>query len=225
MRKILYPVVTILLLFLGSNMFGQKLKNDVDSASYALGINLADNLIKSGLNGVDFDVDILAEAFKNRLNETEILIGDREAQSFLNSFYKRVIEKKAEKGIEIEKSFLLENKKRKGVTETESGIQYEIIKKGKGKKPFAHSKVKVHYVGTLENGKEFDNSYKRDNPLVIRLNSVIKGWEEGVQLMKVGAKYKFYIPSALGYGKRGAGSDIPPNSLLIFEIELLEIVE
>ncbi|MCT4637276.1 MAG: FKBP-type peptidyl-prolyl cis-trans isomerase [Bacteroidales bacterium] len=223
MRKILFPLIGLLFLLSGSSVFGQTLKNGVDSASYALGVSFAENMMKSGF--VDIDVDILAKAFKDRIVEKDVLISDNDANSFLNKYFMNLKLKAEEMAIAKEKAFLGENKKREGVIETASGIQYEVIKKGKGNKPFAHNKVKVHYVGTLENGKEFDNSYKRNDPLVIKLSSVIKGWEEGVQLMNVGAKYKFYIPSALGYGKRGAGSDIPPNSLLIFEIELLEIVE
>jgi FKBP-type peptidyl-prolyl cis-trans isomerase FklB len=223
MRKILFPLIVLIFFFSGSNVLGQKLKNDVDSASYALGLTFAENMIKSGF--VDIDMDILAKAFKDRLNEKEMLISDSDANSFLNTFFRNLASRVEQIALEKEKTFLEKNKKRKGVEETASGIQYEVIKRGNGNRPLAHNKVKVHYVGTLENGKEFDNSYKRNDPLVVKLNSVIKGWQEGVQLMYVGSKYKFYIPSALGYGKRGAGNDIPPNSLLIFEIELLEIVE
>ncbi len=120
-------------------------------------------------------------------------------------------------------AFLLENGKRPEVTTTESGLQYEVIKQGKGKKPTAESTVKVHYAGSLIDGTEFDSSYKRGEPTSFGVTQVIKGWTEGLQLMNVGSKYKFYIPYSLGYGERGAGQDIPPYATLIFEVELLGI--
>ena len=119
--------------------------------------------------------------------------------------------------------FLEKNKAKKGVKTTNSGLQYEILKAGTGKSPAAVDTVEVHYRGTLLNGTEFDSSYKRQSSAKFPLNKVIKGWTEGLQLMKEGAKYKFYIPSELGYGPRGAGPNIPPNAMLIFEVELLKV--
>jgi len=120
------------------------------------------------------------------------------------------------------KTFLEENSKRPEVTTTESGLQYEILQDGTGEKPSGPtSRVTVHYEGRLTNGNVFDSSYKRNQPATFGLNQVISGWTEGVQLMPQGAKFRFYIPSELGYGSRGAGS-IPPNSTLIFDVELLE---
>ena len=119
--------------------------------------------------------------------------------------------------------FLAENKLRDGVKTTESGLQYEVIKLGKGKKPTAESTVKVHYEGTLIDGTVFDSSYKRGEPIEFPLSGVIKGWTEGLQLMPVGSTYKLYIPYQLGYGDRGAGQSIPPYSALIFTVELLDI--
>ncbi|HEY0895083.1 MAG TPA: FKBP-type peptidyl-prolyl cis-trans isomerase [Sphingobacteriaceae bacterium] len=121
------------------------------------------------------------------------------------------------------KAFLEENKKKPGVKSIPSGLQYEVIKSGTGPKPKATDEVTVHYKGTLLNGKQFDSSYDRNEPLTLSLNQVIKGWTEGVQLMSVGSKYRFFIPYELGYGERGAGEDIPPYSTLIFEIELIRI--
>ncbi|MBO7428751.1 MAG: FKBP-type peptidyl-prolyl cis-trans isomerase [Paludibacteraceae bacterium] len=125
--------------------------------------------------------------------------------------------------MEEQKQFLANNKKRPGVIETPSGLQYEILKMGDGTKPNSvNSRVKVHYAGTLMDGKEFDSSYKRGEPAEFELKNVIKGWTEGLQLMPVGSKFKFYIPSDLGYGEHGQGP-IPAYSTLIFEVELLDV--
>ena len=120
--------------------------------------------------------------------------------------------------------FLMENEKKDGIITTESGLQYSVITEGNGPKPKNNSVVKVHYRGTLINGKEFDSSYKKGKPISFQLNRVIKGWTEGLQLMSVGSKYRFFIPSYLGYGKRGAGRLIGPGTTLIFDVELLDIV-
>tara|TARA_Y100000052_G_C2907329_1_gene60383 strand:+ start:231 stop:614 length:384 start_codon:yes stop_codon:yes gene_type:complete len=120
-------------------------------------------------------------------------------------------------------AYLDENAKKDDVTTTNSGLQYRVIKEGTGHKPRPTDKVTVHYAGKLVNGKEFDSSYKRGQPIDFPLNAVIPGWSEGVQLMQEGAKYEFVIPSQLGYGARGAGGVIPGNATLIFEVELLKI--
>jgi FKBP-type peptidyl-prolyl cis-trans isomerase len=121
------------------------------------------------------------------------------------------------------KKFLEENAKKEGVNVTSSGLQYKVIKEGYGTKPKATETVVVHYRGTLIDGTEFDSSYKRNQPISFPLNGVIAGWTEGLQLMKTGAKYEFYIPYNLAYGERGAGGVIPPYATLIFEVELLEV--
>ncbi|MEO5910790.1 MAG: FKBP-type peptidyl-prolyl cis-trans isomerase, partial [Pelobium sp.] len=126
---------------------------------------------------------------------------------------------------EAGKKFLEDNKKNPKVTVTPSGLQYEVLTLGTGVKPKATDTVTVHYKGTLLDGKEFDSSYSRNEPLTLPLNSVIPGWTEGVQLMPAGSKYRFYIPYQLAYGERGAGQDIPPFSTLIFDIELLKVGE
>jgi FKBP-type peptidyl-prolyl cis-trans isomerase FkpA len=119
--------------------------------------------------------------------------------------------------------FLAENATKEGVTTTASGLQYKVLTEGTGKSPKATDTVLVHYAGTLINGTEFDSSYKRKEPIEFPLNGVIAGWTEGVQLMKEGAKFRFFIPSKLAYGTRGAGRDIGPNQTLIFEVELLKV--
>jgi FKBP-type peptidyl-prolyl cis-trans isomerase FkpA len=126
--------------------------------------------------------------------------------------------------LEQGRTFLLENGKREGITTTASGLQYEVLREGNGSNPKATDTVLVHYEGTLISGKVFDSSYKRNEPIDFPLNQVIKGWTEGVQLMKEGAKYRFYLPTELAYGSGGAGRDIGPNEALIFDVELLEVM-
>jgi len=136
---------------------------------------------------------------------------------------KNLLQQNSEKKMEEQKKFLEENAKRENVKTTASGLQYEVLQEGNGEKPSgAASRVTVHYEGSLINGNVFDSSYKRNQPATFGLNQVIPGWTEGVQLMNKGAKYRFYIPSELGYGARGAGSSIPPHATLIFDVELLE---
>ncbi len=135
---------------------------------------------------------------------------------------KNFLNQKTNGQMEAGKQFLEENAKREGVTTTASGLQYEVLKEGSGAKPSsASSRVTVHYEGKLTNGNIFDSSYKRNDPATFGLNQVISGWTEGVQLMNEGSKYRFFIPSELGYGSRGAGASIPPNATLIFDVELL----
>jgi FKBP-type peptidyl-prolyl cis-trans isomerase FklB len=140
-------------------------------------------------------------------------------------------QRKAEMAPMIEKNkregaaFLEENKKKEGVVTTASGLQYKVITKGTGPSPKATDKVKVHYKGTLLDGKVFESSYDTNQPIEFLLNQVIKGWNEGLQLMQVGAKYQFFIPYDLGYGEMGRGDKIPPSTVLTFEVELLDIVK
>lgn len=136
---------------------------------------------------------------------------------------KNLLTQKTDQQMEAGKQFLEDNAKKEGVTTTPSGLQYEVLLEGNGPKPAgATSRVTVHYEGKLTNGNVFDSSYKRNQPATFGLNQVIAGWTEGVQLMSQGSKYRFYIPSELGYGARGSGGSIPPNSTLIFDVELLE---
>jgi FKBP-type peptidyl-prolyl cis-trans isomerase FklB len=136
---------------------------------------------------------------------------------------KNLLQQNSEKKMEEQKKFLEENTQKENVKTTTSGLQYEVLQEGNGEKPSGPtSRVTVHYEGSLINGNVFDSSYKRNQPATFGLNQVITGWTEGVQLMNKGAKYRFYIPSELGYGARGAGASIPPHATLIFDVELLE---
>ncbi|MBQ6983648.1 MAG: FKBP-type peptidyl-prolyl cis-trans isomerase [Paludibacteraceae bacterium] len=173
-----------------------------------------------GIEGLETNYDLIKQGFINGLYNYTEQMDSQEA----NQYVEQVINgrKYGETKAEGEK-FLQENALRDGVKVTESGLQYEVLREGKGAKPTAEQTVKVHYEGTLIDGTVFDSSYQRGEPIEFPLNGVIKGWTEGLQLMPVGSKYKLYIPYELGYGERGAGQSIPPYAALIFTVELLEI--
>ena len=230
MKKI---VILSLLAIFATNLFAQQPKTTTDSISYVLGANigegLSQNLKQFGIQ-VNWDFVKLglgeAAAGQNRFSTEQMQAVfakldelAAEGQKVQEAEQKVLYEKtKAEQN-----AFLEKNKKVKGVMTTASGLQYKIVKLGKGAKPTAADKVKVHYHGTLINGKVFDSSVDRGEPISFPLSGVIPGWTEGVQLMPVGSKFVFYIPSELGYGERGAGDLIAPGSTLIFDVELLEI--
>lgn len=193
-----------------------------DSLSYAIGVQVADFYKMQGVENVN--ADMVKKGFNDVYKNTPTITPDQASmtiqqklQEFMNSKNKMVKEEGTK--------FLEENKKREGVITLPSGLQYEILKAGTGPIPTAQSTVLAHYAGSLINGKEFDNSYKRGEPLEIPVTGVIQGWVEALQLMPVGSKWKLFIPSELGYGDRGAGRDIPGGAALIFDIELVEIVK
>jgi FKBP-type peptidyl-prolyl cis-trans isomerase len=203
------------------------LDNEVKKFSYAMGMDVGQSI--KGL-GAEVDQAALNAAINDVLSGSPLKLEAAESTKIKQDFFRKkqeaqVAERKAS-GAENKakgEAFLAENAKKEGVTVTASGLQYEVIKQGDGVKPKPTDTVKVHYQGTLLDGTEFDSSYKRGQPISFPLNGVIKGWTEGVALMPVGSKYKFYIPSDLAYGERGAGAKIAPNSTLIFIVELLGI--
>lgn len=196
--------------------------NSTDSLSYSIGVQVAEYYKTMGVEKVN--TDYIAKAFKDVLGEKTLLISEdacnMNIQQKLQQFMAQKISASKEAGIK----FLEENKKRPGVITLPDGLQYEIITKGTGPIPTAADTVQANYIGTLINGEEFDNSYKRGQPLTIPVSGVIRGWTEALTMMPVGSKWKLFIPSDLGYGDRGAGGAISGGSALIFEIELLNIV-
>ncbi|MCY2968147.1 MAG: FKBP-type peptidyl-prolyl cis-trans isomerase [Planctomycetota bacterium] len=194
-----------------------ELKDSKDRASYGIGRNIGDSLKNDGL---DVDVTLLARGIADALAGTENPQTEEEFRDAITAFQKSIQDKAAAKNEE----FLKANAKKEGVKSLPSGLQYQVLKEGKGKKPTAKDTVEAHYKGTLLSGKVFDSSYDRGEPAQFPLSGVIKGWTEGVPLMQVGAKYKFWIPSDLAYGPRGRPPVIAPNSVLIFEIELLKVI-
>ncbi|PST84205.1 peptidylprolyl isomerase [Pedobacter yulinensis] len=197
------------------------LKTPLDSASYAFGSSIGKSLQSTGLSTLNYD--ILLRGIKDAFTDGKLVLDQYAAQQAIEKQIKKAGEQKFSANITEGKIFLARNKSAAGVKSTASGLQYQVLKEGTGAHPAAEDTVTVHYKGTLLNGKQFDSSYDRNEPLALPLNGVIRGWTEGVQLMSPGAKYKFWIPYDLAYGERGAGADIPPYSTLVFEIELIKI--
>ncbi len=205
-----------------------KLESNIDSVSYAIGILVgANNLqqLKNAPGGDELNKDIMAAAFTTASAEGETMMTEEDAQSVVQNFFQAQGKKEAQENLEKGNAFLEENAKRPGITTTESGLQYEVLTEGTGPKPTAEDRVRVHYHGTLIDGTVFDSSVERGEPAVFGVGQVIPGWTEALQLMPVGSKWKIYLPAGIAYGERGAGQDIGPNSALIFEVELLEIVK
>lgn len=205
-----------------------KLETNIDSVSYAIGILVgANNLqqLKNAPGGDQMNIEAMSAAFAVASSEGEAAMTEDEANTLVRNFFESQSRKEAQENLEKGNAFLEENKKREGVITTESGLQYEVLTEGNGPKPVDGDKVRVHYHGTLIDGTVFDSSVDRGEPAVFGVNQVIKGWTEALELMPVGSKWKIYLPASLAYGERGAGADIGPNSTLIFEVELLEIVK
>jgi len=213
---------------------GQKgrltLANEMDSVSYAIGADIGANFKRSKLDSVNLEA--MKMGLRDGLDSTS-LMDEETLQTVVQGYMMKVQqermaeEAKAGEGNRvIGEEYLAKNGKRAGVTTTASGLQYEVVTMGTGPKPTAESQVRVHYAGTLLDGTEFDSSYKRGEPAVFGVGQVIRGWVEGLQLMPVGSKWKLHIPSDLAYGPSGGpGGSIPPNSVLIFDVELVEIVK
>ena len=201
----------------------------MDKLSYALGLGIGQQLAQMGAR--DLNVDDFAQSVRDVLEGRELKVSHREAQQIVQDYFQRQEERlnkeRAEKGKaarEEGEKYLAENAKREGVVTLPSGLQYQVLREGNGKKPSAKDQVKCHYEGFLIDGTVFDSSVQRGEPAVFGLQQVIAGWTEGLQLMQEGAKYRFFIPYRLAYGEGGAGQLIPPYAALVFDVELIEVV-
>lgn len=201
----------------------------MDKLSYALGHNIGHQLLEMGLE-TSLNVDDFAAAISDLFGGRNAQMSNDEMHSILDRFFSEMealqqaeAAKRGQAAKAEGEAFLAENAKREGVFRTRSGLQYEVLVEGNGPRPTANDTVRCHYEGTLIDGTVFDSSYRRNQPAEFGLRQVIAGWTEGVQMMTVGSKYKFYIPYQLGYGEHGAGNSIPPYAALIFTVELLAI--
>lgn len=224
MKRTLHAVATAALL--ASALSGTAMAQDAAletpeaKVSYALGMMIGERVLKQY---GELNYDLVIEAMKAQAAGEETLMNMEEAQMALQAQQEEAAAAAAAEAQQAGMSYLDENKARDGVMVTDSGLQYEVLTEGEGAKPTADDTVSVHYVGTLMDGTEFDSSVARGEPASFPLKGVIPGWTEGLQLMNVGSKYRFVIPSDLAYGERGAGQAIGPGETLIFEVELLEI--
>jgi len=194
----------------------------MDKISYALGLSIGNNFRTSGINELRIE-DFIKGVDAVLSNKTPDITYD-EAKQIINDYFVKLQAEQTKLNMEAGKEFLRINKEKAGVVVLPSGLQYEILKKGTGAKPKASEKVKCHYHGTLINGTVFDSSVQRGEPATFGVSQVIQGWVEALQLMEKGSKWRLFIPSELAYGSRGAGEIIGPNSTLIFEVELIDIV-
>ncbi|MEI6817106.1 MAG: FKBP-type peptidyl-prolyl cis-trans isomerase [Bacteroidota bacterium] len=198
-----------------------KMKNTADSAGYAIGTMIGQNLKKDGLDSIN--VELLAAGIKAVLHKDSVLIKAQDAQQIVQGYVGSVKAKQGDEQKKVGQKFLDENKGKPGVVTTASGLQYQIIKAGTGPKPLATDTVSTNYTGTLIDGTVFDSSERTGKPVSFPVGGVIKGWTEALLMMPKGSKWKLFIPSDLAYGDRGAGGQIGPNATLIFDIELVAI--
>lgn len=203
------------------------LDTDDEKFSYAMGYSIGNQVLgQFGAENIEFDVEVFVRAISDALNKEAPALSPDEMQAVVMARREQEMQAqraRAEEAKAAGEAFLAENGEREGVVTTDSGLQYEVLTEGEGEQPTVKDTVVVHYRGTLLDGTEFDSSYGRDAPATFPLEGIIKGWQEALQLMKTGGKWKVFIPSELAYGASGAGGRIGPNETLIFEIELLEI--
>lgn len=200
----------------------RKLSGELENFSYALGMSIAGNLIQTGVKTVH--PELFLTGFKDVFKGEKTMIHPEEANAILEEFIGKLNQNKGAGNLEEGKKFLEENRKKPGVVELPSGLQFQVLTEGEGEIPGLNDQVKCHYHGTLIDGTVFDSSVERGQPAVFPVNGVIQGWVEALQLMSTGSKWRLFIPSELAYGSNGAGGVIGPNSALIFDVELLKII-
>ncbi len=225
--------IGIVALILSSQMVLAKDINKKSSQAEQVGYSFGYLMGRSNAESLQgMDLDAFSAGLKSATAGQKSTLSDEEMASILTQFKKQneakeliALKQKAEENAKIGQAFLAENAKKAGIKVTKSGLQYQVIQEGKGKSPKANSNVRVHYEGRLIDGTVFDSSIARNQPVDFRTSQVITGWTEGLQLMKEGAKYRFFIPAALAYGQIGSGDVIEPNSTLIFDVELIEVMK
>ena len=227
MRNVL---IFLLLFVFTASLAGaeDKFATDKEKLSYAIGMSIGFNMQEQG---VDVEPSALAKGLESTLSGTETLLSQEEMIQVLSAYQQQKqtemmaqMAEEAEKNGKLSQEYLAENAKKDGVITTESGLQYKVLTQGTGPAPTGDSMVQVHYRGNLVDGTEFDSSYERGEPATFPLNNVIPGWTEALKMMKEGDKWILVIPPELAYGERGAPPVIPPNSALIFEVELLKVL-
>lgn len=217
------PLLVALALGFGTSALAEELESQKDKFSYTIGYQMGLSLQRPGM---ELNQDVLMQALTDALNGVDPKLSRQDMDAAIAAQRAKLEGERQEKAagnLAEGQAFLEENRQRDAVSVTDSGLQYEVLSEGDGPQPTESDTVVVHYEGTTIDGTVFDSSYERDNPATLPLNGVIQGWQEGLQLMKEGAKYKLYIPAQLAYGEQGAGGRIGPNEALIFEVELLEI--
>lgn len=233
MKKLLATLFLFSLTFNFSSVYAQqvkKLTSEQEKISYSIGLGIGNNLQQQGLDKNVIKIDAMMQGISDILHNNKLLLSEDDIKETMDRFKEQMIAKMEKEAMELGRKnaregedFLSKNKKMKNVKTLPSGLQYIVLKKGKGSQPGLNDRVVTHYKGTLIDGTVFDSSYDRKQPATFSVNEVIKGWTEALQLMHVGAKWKLFIPAHLAYGQRGAGRMIGPNSTLVFEIELLKV--
>ncbi len=203
-------------------MSDHKFSGELEEFSYALGLSIASNLIQSGVKTIEPSNFMLA--LEDIFTGKEPKLTPEMANKILQAFMEKQQSGEGKANLEEGLKFLAENREKEGIIETASGLQYQVLEEGDGEKPSPSDQVKCHYHGTLIDGTVFDSSVQRGEPATFPVNGVIQGWVEALQMMATGSKWRLYVPSDLAYGERGAGGAIGPNTTLVFEVELLEIV-
>ncbi len=230
MKVVRIAAVAIMIGFLNAPLFAgdaPALKSDKEKEAYAVGVDLARNLRRQG---IDINAAAMAKGMLDELSGSQLMMSETELRTALTSFQTDVKQKRARlvnlvaaENKKAADSFLAANKTKEGVITLPSGLQYKVIKQGEGIKPAATDTVEVHYRGTLLDGTEFDSSFSRGKPGTFKVNIVIAGWREALQLMPAGSKWQIFVPPQLAYGETGNGRNIGPNAALIFEVELIAV--
>lgn len=220
MKTRLLVAISLCIATVGASAGEATPKTDDEKFSYAIGYQIAESVKRQGM---EVDVDSLIQAIRDDLTGTPLRISQPEMQAAVVAYQQKKFEELSDKNQKAGKKYLAANKKKPGIVELPSGLQYRIVEEGSGEKPVSSDTVKVHYRGTLIDGTEFDSSYARGEPVTFQIAKIINGWQQALILMSEGAKWQVFIPPILAYGSGGAGQNIGPNETLVFEIELVSI--